>query len=119
MDNFTMSMDAMCQHAQLYKLVAAGIDDDDDWDEEFDEDDNGGKYDNEFAFDKDQLYIPMMFMPGQASPCQPPGDLTCSISHFIQMQWGKLPSKQPIQPFSINQCNFVKCLVPTLVIKQF
>ena len=53
MDYFTMSMDAMCWHAQLYKRAVSSIDDNDDWEEESEDDDNGGDYNDEFTFDED------------------------------------------------------------------
>ena len=50
---FAMSADAMHWHAQLCKPAVDSIDnDDDDWEEEFEDDDNGSKYDK-FTFDED------------------------------------------------------------------
>ena len=49
---FTMSADTMCQHSKLCKPVPAGINDDNDWEEEFVNDDNSREY-NELAFYED------------------------------------------------------------------
>ena len=50
---FTMSMDAMYQHAQLCKPVAASINGNDDQEEEYENDDNGREYDDKFTFHED------------------------------------------------------------------
>ena len=45
----------MCQHSQLCEPVLASVDDDDkdDQEEESNIDDNGGEYNDEFAFGED------------------------------------------------------------------
>ena len=51
MEYFTTRADAMWQHSQLCKLALAGINDNnDDWEKEFDLNDNGGEYNDKFAF---------------------------------------------------------------------
>ena len=52
MEYFTMTADAMHWHFQLCKPALAGINDDNNWEEESDNDD-GGEYDDELAFYED------------------------------------------------------------------